>query len=592
MKDPADTEVSGRSLLLGGARRIRGRLALLVTLMVVRTGAGLTVPTLLAASVDTLLRGDGAAAPALLWASAVAAGALLDILMVPLAAVSGSGTTYWLRLRGIRHLLALGGRSSPPTGESVTHLTQAAPQAGALPVALVSWCVGIGGSLAAYAALWAVDWQTGLVFTVAVPVTVLLTKTFLGRAVHTHDAYLTAQAGLANRLLTALTGARTIRVSGTLESEITRVLEPLPEVAAAGRRMWGLQKGVVWQLGLLISLTSVAALAVAGMGVAQGRLSPGELLAVQGYLGMAFQGLQRVDGLYGLAQARSAAGRIAAVLNRPAPRYGKRTAPGGPGAVSLRAVTVRRGAEVVLDGLDLEIPGGSVVALVGRTGAGKSVLAGLPGRLTEPDEGEVLLDGVPVRELSRDGLRDSVTYAFQRPELVGGTIGEAIAYGRPGLTGSVVRRATEAAHAAPFVTRLPQGYDTLLVDAPMSGGERQRLGLARTLARSARVYVLDDATSGLDTVTEAKVSEAVTGALVGRTRLVVAHRAATAARCDLVAWLADGRIRALAPHAVLWRDPAYRAVFGRAGHTAGGAAAVDGAVPAGDEKEAACPVRP
>jgi len=125
-----------------------------------------------------------------------------------------------------------------------------------------------------------------------------------------------------------------------------------------------------------------------------------------------------------------------------------------------------------------------------------------------------------------------------------------------------VTGAARAAHADAFIRRLPEGYDTPLERAPMSGGERQRVGLARALVRPARVYVLDDATSGLDTVTEAEVTDAITTLLQGRTRLVVAHRAATAARCDLVAWLEKGRIVALAPHTELWRDGAYRAVFG------------------------------
>jgi ATP-binding cassette, subfamily B, bacterial len=193
------------------------------------------------------------------------------------------------------------------------------------------------------------------------------------------------------------------------------------------------------------------------------------------------------------------------------------------------------------------------------SGAGKTTLASLVGRLRDPDEGAVLLDGVPVASLDPGELRRAVAYAFERPALLGGTIAEAIAYGRPAATHAHVRAAAVAAEADGFVRRLPDGYDTPLRRAPMSGGEAQRLGLARAIAQGERVLVLDDATSSLDTAAEMKVSAAL--ARLRSTRIVVAHRAATAARADLVAWIEDGRVRAYAPHAELWEHPEYRAVF-------------------------------
>ncbi|MEV4185532.1 ATP-binding cassette domain-containing protein, partial [Streptosporangium canum] len=124
-----------------------------------------------------------------------------------------------------------------------------------------------------------------------------------------------------------------------------------------------------------------------------------------------------------------------------------------------------------------------------------------------------------------------------------------------------VRAAARAACADTFVRRLPLGYDTPLEEAPMSGGERQRIGLARAFAHGERLLILDDATSSLDTVTERQVSGALAGELRGRTRLIVAHRVATAAAADRVIWLDGGRVRAYDSHRVLWDDPGYRAVF-------------------------------
>jgi ATP-binding cassette, subfamily B, bacterial len=140
-------------------------------------------------------------------------------------------------------------------------------------------------------------------------------------------------------------------------------------------------------------------------------------------------------------------------------------------------------------------------------------------------------------------------------------VADAISFGRHKRSLAEVQRAARAASADVFIRPLPEGYHTRVADAPMSGGEIQRVGLARAFAHAGRVLVLDDATSSLDTVTELQISRALTDELGGITRLIVAHRASTAARADLVAWLDGKRVRALASHHELWKDPDYQRVF-------------------------------
>ncbi|EST35835.1 ATP-binding cassette domain-containing protein, partial [Streptomyces roseochromogenus] len=228
----------------------------------------------------------------------------------------------------------------------------------------------------------------------------------------------------------------------------------------------------------------------------------------------------------------------------------------------LRAVTAIRGGRTLLDGVDLTVPGGTTLAVVGRSGAGKSLLAQLAGRLTDPDAGEVLLDGVRLRDLTHAELRRAVAYAFERPALPGTTIEDTIAFGHTAATPAAVRAAARRAHADDFVRRLPAGYATRTAAAPRSGGESQRLGLARAFAHGGRLLILDDALSSLDTVTEHRITETLLAADPDRTRLLIAHRATTAARADRVAWLDAGRVRAVGTHRELWREPEYRAVFG------------------------------
>jgi ATP-binding cassette subfamily B protein len=394
--------------------------------------------------------------------------------------------------------------------------------------------------------------------------TAVVVLTLMRRTTDLFSRYRQVQGMIASRLADALGGTRTIRAAGTTDQEVTRILAPVPELSAAGYAMWGAQRRSVWQAALIGATAQMAVLAVAGIGVADHRISTGLFVAAAGYVAMGLGLLDQIDSIVGISYAAAGAQRVAEVLDTAPAAHttGSESLDDGQGAVTLRDVTVKTGdGEVVLDGLNLEIAPGTMLAVVGRSGAGKTTLAQLLGRLREPDEGEIVLDDVPLSSLSPGSLRDAVAYAFERPALLGATVHDAIAYARPDLPRSEVKLAAEMAQADAFIDRLPAGYDTPLSETPLSGGESQRLGLARAFAQDARVMVLDDATSSLDMVTEALVSQALTDQLRDRTRVVVAHRAGTAARADLVAWIDDGHVHALATHDELWRDPGYRAVF-------------------------------
>jgi ATP-binding cassette subfamily B protein len=553
----------GDRLLTSVAARTRPRLVVLCASLTAQIGSGLALPAVLAAACDAVLRRGDVWSPVLVLAGVLAVGAAGEALTVRSSVSVTAGGTAWLRRRVVRHLLALGPRSPFPVGASMTHVMQAVPQTAAVPAqaaeSTVSALCGLGG----FTALWFTDWRAGLAFTVLTPLTVLVARRFVRDSTDAQAAYLTAQTRMASLLLTALAGARTIRAAGTVTTETRRVLGPLPELSAAGHATWRLQRDVAWKIGLLLPATRVSVLAVAGLDVAAGRIGPGVLLAVAGYVSLAAGLIDQVDMLLGLSESRAGAGRLVTVLTEPAPVPGSRRPVGG--AVAFRGVTVRRAGHLVLDRLDLDVPDGASVALVGASGTGKSLLVALAGRLADPDEGEVLLGGVPVRELSAAALRSTVAYAFERPVLAGRTLHEAILFGRPDLPAGTAVAAARAAHIDDVVRRLPGGYATPTTHLPLSGGQIQRIGLARAMAGRASVTVFDDATSALDLETEGAVDAAIARWLTGRTRIVVTHRPATAARCDLVAWLDGGRIRALGPHNRLWADPAYRAVFDPSG---------------------------
>ena len=207
----------------------------------------------------------------------------------------------------------------------------------------------------------------------------------------------------------------------------------------------------------------------------------------------------------------------------------------------------------VLEDISFRVTPGRVVALVGPSGAGKSTLVDLLPRLREPTAGRILLDGVPLTELSRSSLRHIMGVVSQDTVLFHESIHANIAYGVPGASRSDVQRAAEAANAHEFVARLPEGYDTILGERGMriSGGQRQRIAIARALLRNAPILILDEATSALDTQSERLVQEAIERLMANRTVLVIAHRLATVRQADEILVLDEGRIIQRGSHAEL-----------------------------------------
>lgn len=550
------------TLLLRTARRTPGWLVT-ATLAGIASGvAELLLPDTVAHAVDLALTGHVrliAFGPLLIVIIAVAAtNAIYQASTARLTALGAA----WLRERLTRTLLAL--RPTNPglaAGDAVSRLTGDCALAGAAAGTVAQLVLVALTSIGAIVALALLGWWLALVFAISLPVTLALARGHVRRTEDSLAAYRRFSGELAARLLDAATGLRTIAATGTADTETERVLRPLPRLATAGLNMWRAQARMALRASLLLPGVQLAMLGAAGYGVLTGRLSAGELLAALGYASMGMGLVGAIALLTTLATARAAADRVIEVEHLPRRVLGTTALPDGPGLLVLRGVTVRdEHGNPTLRAIDLTVPAGSTVALVGKSGAGKSTLAAVAGALRAPDTGSVSLDGVNLATIRPRDLRAAFGYAFDRPHLLGETVADAISHG----TSADLPAITAAAHAAQVddaIIHLPQGYRTPLADAPMSGGEAQRIGLARALVRDPRVLVLDDATASLDTVTEERVTNAIRTSLPGRTRLVSTHRITIAERADLVAWLVEGRLRAFAPHQELWRFADYRAVF-------------------------------
>ena len=322
-------------------------------------------------------------------------------------------------------------------------------------------------------------------------------------------------------------------------------------------------------LDLIANFGLVIVIGAGGVLTINGSLTIGELVAFTTYLTQLFAPIRRVGLVIPmLAMAAASGERIAAVLDAPdgvEERPGARDLPRLNGAVKMSGVSYRYGGDAAwaLQEVDLEVPAGTTVALLGATGAGKTTLAGLVLRLYDPSAGSVTIDGHDLRGVTIASLRSQVGVVMQDPVLFAASIRDNIAFGRPDAGDAEVHAAARAACIHDFVNGLEEGYATMVGErgVTLSGGQRQRIAIARAVLVEPRILILDDATSSVDAHTEELIHRALRRLLAGRTSYVIAQRLSTLELADVVVVLDDGRITARGRHAELMAASAtYRAI--------------------------------
>jgi ABC-type multidrug transport system fused ATPase/permease subunit len=299
-------------------------------------------------------------------------------------------------------------------------------------------------------------------------------------------------------------------------------------------------------------------LGVGGYAVMTGEMTVGTLLASAGLLAAVFAPITALTGVGQTVQkAGGALRRVTELLDEPvtiADRPGAVTLPSVQSAIVFEDVTFGYDErEPMLQGLNLTIPVGAHVAIVGPSGSGKTTLANLLMRFWDPQQGRVTIDGRDLRDVSLASLRDQIGLVFQDTFVFDAAIRENIALARPGATDADVRAAAGAARLRGYIDSLPAGFDTILGErgVRMSGGQRQRLALARVLLRRPRVLILDEATSALDTRTEREILDALDSLGPTHTRISITHRLALAAAADWIVVLDHGRVVEQGRHAEL-----------------------------------------
>lgn len=374
-----------------------------------------------------------------------------------------------------------------------------------------------------------------------------------------------ASSALNSLLMDHLQGIRQIKTYGWLREGAARFQEAAQGVRAASlkiMRAWAVYSP---SMAFVAATGTCLVLWFGGRAVLEGRMAIGELVAFLLYVGMFYEPVTRLHSLNQLIQAGRAAGeRVFAILDAE-PEPGHRSSPPllqlPPRQGSAREVrfdhvrfAYRSGREV-LHGIDLVVPRGTSLALVGPTGAGKTTLASLVARFHDPTSGEVSLDGISIRHLPLEELRREVGVVTQEPFLFQATVRENLLLGKPNAGDAEMESVLRASCAWDFVRALPDGWDSRVGErgVRLSAGERQRLSIARALLKDPPVLILDEATASVDTATEKEIQLALEHLLAGRTSIIIAHRLSTVRKADAIAVVEAGRILEMGNHESLWK---------------------------------------
>ena len=397
--------------------------------------------------------------------------------------------------------------------------------------------------------LFYTSWKLTIYVLLPAPLIILGVSLIWGSLQRGLERQASSMARLSAHLSESLAGIRVLKAFAQERQELLhfeRRNERLCETSASAERR---SFAVFSLIYFLMSLGAFVVWYVGGRRVLGGGLTLGELTAVISYLWMLYWPLQWLGQINtSLAQALSGAQRVFEIVDAPEEAGSAKTS--RPmrqmrGSVSFRKVTFGyHPGKPVLHDVDFEVGAGEVVAVVGRSGAGKTTMMNLLCRFYDADRGSIAVDGVDVREIRVEDLRDQIGVVLQDSFMFNGTIADNIRYGKPDAFMDEVISAATAANAHSFIVGRDDGYDTILGEkgGRLSGGEKQRVAIARTLLRDPRILILDEATSSLDIETERSVQEALSRLAQNRTTLIVAHRLSSVRKAGRLIVIDAGRI--------------------------------------------------
>ena len=393
------------------------------------------------------------------------------------------------------------------------------------------------------------DWPLALVSFTIIPVMLLTTNLFARRARTAFRRTRETVGDVTAELQEEIVGVRQAQAFNRTEFNITRFRQRNEANRSANVQATGITSAFAPAIDVLSTLSTALVIGFGGYLVFQNRLTVGTLAAFLIYVQQFFRPIQLISQVYTQAQSSLAgAERIYTILDE-SPEIAD--APNAKvlgqiaGGITFEDVTFGYDSDrPVLRDVSFNVEPGQTLALVGRTGAGKTTIASLIPRFYDVTGGAVLIDGEDVRDATRASLRGQIAVVLQEPFLFSGTIAENIGYGKLGAPREAIEAAARATDAHDFITALPLGYDTPLGEGGgnISQGQRQLLSFARALLADPRILILDEATANIDTRTEATIQRALATVLAGRTSVIIAHRLSTIRSADLILVIEDGQI--------------------------------------------------
>jgi ATP-binding cassette, subfamily B, bacterial len=539
-------------------RPYRGRLTAVLGLIVVSAGLGMISPFLLRDVLDVAIPRDDDGLLLALVAGMIGISVATGVLGVGqtwLSNLVGQRVMHDLRAAVYRHLqrLSLAFFTRTRTGEIQSRI---ANDIGGVQNIVTSTATSIVSNvttvLATVVAMLLLDWRLALFSLALTPAFVLMARrvgdrrraiTATRQGAMADISSLVQESLSVSGILLGKTMGRGAELADRFEGESARLADLEVRSRMAGR----------WVMASIqTSFAVMPALVYLFAGLAPGAVTIGTLVAFTTLQTRLFWPIQSLLGVGVDIQASAALfERVFEYLDLPVELHpGRRELRGVRGDVAFEDVWFRYGDDWILRGVDLEVPAGTRTAIVGETGSGKTTLGYLAARLYDPERGVVRIDGVDVRELAFGSLAEAVGVVSQESYLFHASVRENLRFARPGATDEEVEAAARAAQIHDTIATLPDGYDTVVGERGFrfSGGEKQRIAIARTILRNPPVLVLDEATSALDVRTERAVEEALEQLAEGRTTILIAHRLSTVRAAEQIVVVDEGQIAERGTH--------------------------------------------
>jgi len=537
------------------ARRYRGALARGMGALAAKDLLGAAMPLVIGAAVDSLSKGFRL--DVLLWlAGALAAISALKGLFQYWMRVIMIGVSrdieYDLRNDFFERLVWLSPDfySRHRTGDIMARATNDLNAVRMmLGPGIMYWSETMLTFVLAFAVMMGVDWRLTLFALVPAPL-VSLAVVYFGRRIH--DRFEAIQAmfsDISNRVQENLSSVRVLRAYVQEQAELEQFERLNKTYISENIRLVRLSSLFLPLLQSMIGFTFLLVLWGGGARLLAGSITIGGFVMFNTYMGMLVWPMIAMGWVVNLMQrGKASLDRFSQILEASpaiaAPENPRPLTEAARGAIQFRGVGVEHPSGWALRGVDLEIPAGATVAIVGHTGCGKTTLVSLIPRLLDPSEGSVLLDGIDLRECDPSELRRMIGFVPQETFLFSATLAENIAFGVPDATPERIRWAAEAAGLAADIASFPAGYDTVIGERgiTLSGGQKQRTAIARAILRNPKILILDDALSSVDTITEERILVELAGLMKDRTTILISHRVSTVRNAGCIFVLEHGAV--------------------------------------------------